>query len=434
MDVAWYGFVPIPRYSSHFSGHDLRHLLYYLWFPEKYALYSPVMSYCFWCKPLRRVYVAGVGLTKIDRHYDKGFQELVNIAVKNLIEDVKMFNPQAVVVGNMLGCSLYQQNALAALVAEAAGLRGRGAFRVEAACGSGGHAVAVGYALVASGLYDQVLVVGVEKMADYPTATVTAALAQAADFEHEAIYGASFAALNALAMRLYMHRYEAKREDLALWPVRMHEYASQNPYAQLRNRITVEDVLKSAVVADPIRLLDCSPIGDGAAAVLLVSEDVARKVSDTPIQIVGVGMGSDSLDLSSREDILNPISIRIAAQQAYKMAGVDPSKIDVAEIHDAFTITALLSIEGLGFAKAGESWKLIKDGRFAAGDKPSINLSGGLKARGHPVGATGVYQVAEIAMQLRGDFPGVKVNKAEYGLAMNTGGVATLTTVIILKR
>jgi acetyl-CoA C-acetyltransferase/acetyl-CoA acyltransferase len=373
-------------------------------------------------------------MTKVDRHYDKGFQELAHMAVKNLLNDVKECSPKAIVVGNMLSSSLYQQDSLAALVADAIGLRGKGGFKVEAACGSGGYAVATGYALVASGLYDQVLVVGLEKMADYPTSSVTLALAQAADFEHEAIYGASFVALNALVMRLYMHRYEAKREDLALWPVRMHEYGSKNPYAQLRNRITVEDVLRSAVVADPIRLLDSAPVGDGAAAILLASEDVIRKITDTPIQVAGIGLGGDSLDLSSREDLLKPTSILTASEKAYKMANAEPRQIDVAEIHDAFTITALLSIEGMGFANFGEAWKLIREERFAAGDRPSINLSGGLKARGHPVGATGVYQVAEVAMQLRGDFPGVKVSKAEIGVAMNTGGVATLTSVIVLRR
>ncbi len=380
------------------------------------------------------MYVAGVGMTKVDRHYDKGFQELVYLAVKNLLNDVKEYSPQAIVVGNMMSSSLYQQDSLAAVVTDAVGLRGKGGFKVEAACGSGGHAIAAGYALIASGLYDQVLVVGVEKMSDYPTSVVTLALAQASDFEHEAIYGASFAALNALAMRLYMHKYEAKREDLALWPVRMHEHGSQNPYAQLRNRITVEDVMKSAVIADPIRLMDSAPIGDGAAAVLLTSEDVVRKLTDTPIQVAGVGLGSDGLDLASREDLLKPISIVVASEKAYKMAGIEPKQIDVAEIHDAFTITALLSIEGMGFASFGEAWKLIREGRFVAGDKPSLNLSGGLKARGHPVGATGVYQVAEVVMQLRGDFPGVKISKAEIGAAMNTGGVATLTSIIILKR
>jgi acetyl-CoA C-acetyltransferase/acetyl-CoA acyltransferase len=383
---------------------------------------------------LRKVYVVGVGMTKIDRHYDKGFAELVHEAFVKAYEDSRGAEPEAVVVGNMLSSSLYQQDSLTALVADAMGLRGRGGFKVEAACGSGGHAFVAGYSLVASGLYDVIAVVGVEKMSDYPTARVTSALAQAADAEHEVIYGASFPGLNALAMRLYMKIYRASREDLALWPVRMHEYAYYNPYAQLRNRITVEDVLKSTTIADPIKLMDSAPVGDGAAVVILASEDMAKKFNDTPIQIAGVGLGSDALDLSSRDDLLKPLSIVKASEKAYRMAKVESKDIDVAEIHDAFTITALLCIEGLRFAEWGTSWKMIKEGRFTKDDKPALNLSGGLKARGHPVGATGVYQVAEIAMQLRGDFPGVKASSPSIGLALNTGGVATLTSVVILKR
>jgi acetyl-CoA C-acetyltransferase/acetyl-CoA acyltransferase len=383
---------------------------------------------------LRKVYVVGVGMTKIDRHYDKGFAELVHEAFVKAYEDSRGAEPEAVVVGNMLSSSLYQQDSLTALVADAMGLRGRGGFKVEAACGSGGHAFVAGYSLVASGLYDIIAVVGVEKMSDYPTARVTLALAQAADAEHEVIYGASFPGLNALAMRLYMKIYRASREDLALWPVRMHEYAYYNPYAQLRNRITVEDVLKSTTIADPIKLMDSAPVGDGAAVVILASEDMAKKFNDTPIQIAGVGLGSDALDLSSRDDLLKPLSIVKASEKAYRMAKVESKDIDVAEIHDAFTITALLCIEGLRFAEWGTSWKMIKEGRFTKDDKPALNLSGGLKARGHPVGATGVYQVAEIAMQLRGDFPGVKASSPSVGLALNTGGVATLTSVVILKR
>lgn len=383
---------------------------------------------------MKKVYVVGVGMVKIERHYDKGFAELIHEAFVKAYEDSKGAEPEAVVVGNMMSSSIYQQDSLAALASDAMGLRGRGGFKVEAACGSGGHAFLVGHALVASGLYDIVAVVGVEKMADYPTSRVTLALAQAADTEHEVIYGASFAALNALAMRLYMKKYEAPREYLALWPVRMHEYGSYNPYAQLRNRITVDDVLNSMVVADPIRLMDSAPIGDGAAVVILASEDIAKTFNDTPVEVAGVGMGSDALDLSSRDDLLKPLSIIKAAEKAYKMAKVKPSDIDVAEIHDAFTITALLCIEGLGFAEWGTSWRLIKEGKFAKEDKPAINLSGGLKARGHPVGATGVYQIAEITMQLRGDFPGVKAPSPSIGLALNTGGVATLTSVAILRR
>ncbi|MEM4513852.1 MAG: thiolase domain-containing protein [Ignisphaera sp.] len=383
---------------------------------------------------MKKVYVVGVGMTKIDRHYDKGFADLIHEAFVKAYNDSKGAEPEAIVVGNMLSGSLYQQDSLAALAADAMGLRGVGGLKVEAACGSGGHAIVAGYSLVASGIYDVVTVVGVEKMADYPTSRVTIALAQAADAEHELIYGASFPALNALAMRFYMEVYGASREDLALWPVRMHEYAYYNPYAQLRNRITVDDVLRSTIIADPIRLMDSAPIGDGAAVVVLASEDIAKKYNDSPVQISSVGLGSDALDLSSRNDLLKPLSIVKAAEKAYRMAKVEPKNIDIAEIHDAFTITGLLCIEGLRFAEWGTSWKLIKEGRFARDDKPAINLSGGLKARGHPVGATGVYQVAEIAMQLRGDFPGLKASSPSTGLALNTGGVATLTSVAILRR
>jgi len=383
---------------------------------------------------LRKVYVVGVGMTKIDRHYDKGFAELIHEAFTKAFDDSRGAIPEAIVVGNMLSSSLYQQDSLASLAADAMGLRGRGGFKVEAACGSGGHAFVAGYSLVASGLYDVVAVVGVEKMSDYPTARVTSALAQAADSEHELIYGASFPALNALVMRQYMIKYGAPREDLAIWPVRMHEHAYYNPYAQLRNKITVEDVINSNVIADPIRLMDSAPIGDGAAVVILTSEEMARRYSDTPVEVAGIGLGSEALDLGSRDDTLKPVSIVKAAEKAYSMAKVEPRDIDVAEIHDAFTITALLCIEGLGFAEWGFSWKHIRDGRFGKDDKPAINLSGGLKARGHPVGATGVYQVAEIAMQLRGDFPGLRAPSPSIGLALNTGGVATLTSIVILRR
>ena len=231
-----------------------------------------------------------------------------------------------------------------------------------------------------------------------------------------------------------MESYGVSREEMAAWPVRMHEYAYQNPYAQLRFRITPDDVLKAPIVADPITLLDSAPIGDGAAALVLASEDVARKLSDTPVEIAGVGLGSDSVDVSTRFDILDPLSVRKAAEQAYRRAGVEPKDIEIAEVHDAFTITGLLSLEGLGLAPRGEAAKLVAEGAFAKGDRPEVNLSGGLKARGHPVGATGVYQVAEIALQMRGEFPGVKASSPEVGLAQTTGGVLASTSVIILRR
>ena len=289
--------------------------------------------------------------------------------------------------------------------------------------------------MIKSGVYNAVLVVGVEKMTDHPTAVVTEALAQAADAEYELFYGASFTGLNALMMRYYMEKYQVSRREMSYWPVMMHKNAVANPYAQIRREIKLEDVEKSQVVADPIRLLDSSPIGDGAAAVLLVSENIVSKLAEKPIvEVAGSAMATDTVELSNRESLDAMPAAAQAAKKAYKMAGVEPRDIDVIEIHDAFTINAIVLLEELGFAPRGQAAKQLAEGRFAPGDKPTANPSGGLKARGHPVGATGVYQVAEVVMQLRGDFPGVKVDKAEIGLTSNIGGDGSSLIVHVLKR
>lgn len=350
------------------------------------------------------------------------------------IDDAGGEKPQALVVGNMMSSKLQEQDSLGALLADSLGLRGITAFKVEAACGSGGSALLAGYTMVASGLFNVVLVGGVEKMTDYPTKIVTRALAQAADAEYELFYGASFTGLNALIARYYMEKHGLTEEEMACWPVLMHENGSSNPYAQLRFRISTKDVLSSPLLADPIRLLDCSPIGDGAAAVMLASENVARSLNDTPIEIAGVAQAIDSVDVASRNTIDELRAARIAAERAYKMAGVEAKDIDVLEVHDAFTITGLLSLEALGFAEKGKAAKLLAEGRFRPGDKPQVNLSGGLKSRGHPVGATGVYQAAEIVMQLRGDFPGIKASRAEIGVAENIGGSGAMISVIVFRR
>ena len=383
---------------------------------------------------MRKVYVVGVGMTSIGRHYKRSMRDLFAEATLQAIDDAKGEKPQALVVGNMLSSSMGEQDSLGALLADSAGLRGIPAFKVEAACGSGGAAFFAAYNMVASGMFDVVLVAGVEKMTEHITATVTRALAQAADAEYELFYGASFTGLNALLMRYYMEKYRVSREEMAAWPVLMHENASQNPFAQLRFKITVEQVLNAMVVADPITLLDSSPMGDGAAAVMIASEEVARKLTDTPVRVAGVGLATDSVDLSTRLELDDLAAARLAAEKAYRMAGVEAGDIDVGEVHDAFTITGLLSLEALGLAGRGEAAKLVAEGRFRPGDRPEVNLSGGLKARGHPVGATGVYQIAEIAMQLRGDFPGVKASNPEVGLAENIGGHGATISVVVLRR
>ncbi len=382
----------------------------------------------------REVFVVGVGYTKIDRHFWKGDRELFAEAAWKAIEDSGNVLPKAIVVGNMTSSSLSEQDNFGALVADYAGLSGRPAFKVEAACGSGGAAFYAAYALVASGLVDVCLAGGVEKLTEQPTRRVTRALAYAAEEEYEVYYGASFTSLNALIMRLYMEKFSVTREEMSEWPVLMHENGSQNPYAQLRFKITKDQVANSMIIADPIRLLDASPIGDGAAAVMIASEEVARKITDTPVKVVGLGLATDNMYIASREDLTVLKATRKACEDALKMAKIEPRNIDVAEVHDAFSIVGVLDMEDLGFAEKGMGAKLLAEGRFRIGDKPVINPSGGLKSRGHPVGATGIYQIAEITMQLRGDFPGLKVNGAEIGLAQNVGGVGNTVSVVILRR
>ncbi len=395
-----------------------------------------------WCMVLTRepVFIVGVGLTKVDRWYTRSARDLFSEAMIRAVDDAAGIKPQALVVGNMTSSVLMEQDSLGALMADYSGLRGIPAFKVEAACGSGGAAFYAGYSLLASGLADVVAVGGVEKLTEKLTADATKALAQAADAEYELIYGASFTGLNALVTRLYMSRYGYTSEDFAYWPLRMHEYASHNPYAQLRRKTSLEAILKSPLIADPLRLFDCSPLSDGAAVVIMVrGEERAREISramgrDVLVEVAGVGFATDSVDLGSREDLLSLKSVALAARQAYRMAGVEVKDIDYVEVHDAFPITAYLALEDLGFCEKGRAAGEWRDGRFGKGDRPEVNFSGGLKARGHPVGATGVYQIAEVAMQIRGDFPGYKASDPMVGVAENIGGVGTFASVVVLRR
>jgi acetyl-CoA C-acetyltransferase/acetyl-CoA acyltransferase len=387
-----------------------------------------------------RIFVVGVGMTKIGRFYEKHAKELFAEALWKAIDDAGGVKPQAIVVGNMTSSVLMQQDSLGALVADYAGFRGVPAFKVEAACGSGGVALYTGFALVKSGVADVVAVGGVEKLTEANTETVTRALAQAADADYEVFYGVTFTGLNAMISRLYMNTFNYTDEDLSLWPLKMHEYGSYNPYAQLPRKTTLEEILNSPLIADPIRLFHAAPIGDGAAVVLLVrGEEKAREVGkitgrDTLVELSTVNVATDSVDMSTRRDLLTMESTVLASRSALAKAGLTIKDIDYVELHDAFHITAYASLEDLGFAPKGMAVKLFKEGKFQKGDKPEVNFSGGLKARGHPVGATGVYQAAEAVMQLRGDFPGFKASSPETALIHNIGGVSTIAAVAVFKR
>ena len=385
---------------------------------------------------MRNVAVIGVGMTKFGENWDKQLRDLFVEASLEAIEDagVGLRDIQALYIGNMSAGEWVEQEHLGPLLADYLGLRGVPAYRVESACASSGVAFKLAFAAVSRGLYDIVLVGGGEKMTDVKTEESTHHLASAADREYEAFLGATFPSLYALMARRHMYQYGTTREQLALVAVKNHNNGSLNPKAHFRNKITIDTVLNSPMVADPLRLFDCSPISDGGSAVIIASEDVAKKFTDTPVYVIGSGYATDTIALHDREDITTIRSIVESAKIAYKMASVEPKDIDVAEVHDCFTIAEIIAYEDLGFAKKGEGGKLIEEGQTEIGGKIPVNTSGGLKAKGHPVGATGVAQIIEITLQLRGEAGKRQVSNAEIGLAQNMGGSGSSSVVHILSR
>lgn len=386
-------------------------------------------------KPKREVAIIGTGLTKFGEHWERSLRDMAVEAGVKAVEDAKISGKdiQFIVGGNMSGGMFTGQEHGSALMADYLGLNPIGAIRTEGACSSGALALRVGFMAVASGMYDIVAVGGVEKMTDVYGPQAATALAGAMDYETEAYFGATFPGIYALIAKRHMYQYKTTREQLAMIAVKNHENAVHNPFAQYQKAITVEEVLSSPLVADPLRLLDCSPITDGSAAIILAPAEVAKKYTDTPIYIKASAQASDTLSLFARRDITTLDATVVAAKQAYAMAGVTPKDIDLAEVHDCFTIAELCAYEDLGFVKKGEGGKFIQDGICRIGGKIPINTSGGLKAKGHPVGATGIAQIIEIVKQLRGEAGKRQVNGAEIGLTHNVGGSGATAAVHILS-
>lgn len=331
--------------------------------------------------------------------------------------------------------SMSGQLSPAASVADALGLVGIPVYRSEAACATGSAALRTAYAHIASGLVDTALVVGAEVMTHVETEVATDYLAQMGDTTWEYVQGATFPAFFALIASAHMKKYHTRQEDLASVAVKNHKYAVHNPVAQFHREITVDEVMRSTVVAYPLKLLDCSPVSDGAAAVVLTSEDKAKKLSDTPVWIRGMGIASTGNILSERKDLSTIPSIRLAARRAYAQSGVGPDKIDFAEVHDCFTIAEIVAYEELGFAERGHGVDLIREGQTELGGRIPVNMSGGLKAKGHPLGATGVSMAVEATKQLRGEAErGRSVKGAEVGLAQNMGLTGQYSFVTIYSR
>jgi len=386
---------------------------------------------------MRDVAIIGSGVTKFGELWEKSLADLVAEAGISAIMDAGIDGTDidAMYIGGMSAGRFVGQEHLGALAAEVSGLSELHipSTRVEAACASGGLALHSGYLAVASGMYDTVIVGGAEKMTDVAGKEATNILASAADREWEAFFGATFPGLYALLARYHMHKYGTTPEQLAAVAVKNHHNGSMNPKAQYRREITVEDVLNSTMVADPLHLLDCSPITDGAASAVITSVEKAKEYTDDIIKIKASAQASDSISLAgrSRFDAL-PATIE-AAKRAYKQAGIEPSDIDFAEVHDCFTIAEIMAIEDLGFFKKGEGGKAAEEGLTALDGEIPINTSGGLKSKGHPVGATGIAQIHELLLQLRGKADKRQIEKAEIGLAHNVGGSGGTAVIHILE-
>jgi len=383
---------------------------------------------------MRQVAILGIGQTIIDEQWDKSLREIAGEAAFAALADAGLQKTDGLFVGNMLSSIIDGQNQLGAFIADWVGLWHQEAVKIEAACGSGGAAFRAGLMAVASGELETALVVGVEKMSDNLGHDITASLATAADADYEVDQGISFVGINALVMRRYMHEYGWKHIDFAPFSINAHANAIHNPYARLRHKITVEQFEKSAMIATPINLLDASPIGDGAAALVIVpAERVASVPGRKRIIVAGSANATDTIAVHSRKDPLFLLAAYLSSQRAYEMAGLGPEDIDVFELHDAFSIMAALSLEACGFAERGQGPRLGLDNEIKVTGRVPVCTRGGLKARGHPVGATGVYQLVEVIQQLRGECGETQVDGAKIGMAQNIGGSGATIVTHILK-
>jgi len=383
----------------------------------------------------RDIAIIGVGMTKFGEFWERGYRSLITESGSRAIIDAGIDGKDidAIYVGSMTPGRLIGQEHVGALVADYAGLVGVPATRVEAACSSGGLALHQAYLAIKSGLYDIVVVGGVEKMTDVATEHATVALAGAADQEWEGFHGITFPGLYAMMARRHMVDYGTTDEQISMVSVKNHANGKLNPYAQFQYDVSLQDVMNSSMVADPLRLLHCSPITDGAATVVLASGETAKKFCKKPVWIRGTALATDTLSLHERKSITKIEASVVAGGKAYQMAGVKPSDIDFAEVHDCFTIAEILAIESLGFCKIGEGGKITEDGETKIGGRIPINTSGGLKAKGHPVGATGIAQAIEATWQLRGEADKRQVKDAKIGLTQNVGGSGATCTVHIFS-
>lgn len=380
------------------------------------------------------VVIAGIGQTPVGESWEISIRELAFNALEAALEDSGRLLPQALFLGNMVAPMLSRQAHLGALVADFAGLNGIEAYTIEAAGASGGAALRVGYLAIASGQADVALVVGVEKLTDQVGGGVEAALASSSDSDYEAIQGVTPTAQAAMLMRRYLHEYNVPREAMGGFPMTAHSNAVANPNAMFRKAIRQDLYDRAGVVSDPLNMFDVAPNADGAAAIVLARRDLLPSSFTHPlVRIAGSSLVTDTLSLHDRPEPLVFHAARLSVERACRMAGIIPDDVDFFELHDAYSIYTALSLEAAGFSQSGQAWKLAQNGYLSLGGELPITTMGGLKARGNPGGASGVYQVVEAVTQLRGQAGDNQVVGARKGLVQALGGPASTAVTHVLE-
>jgi len=385
---------------------------------------------------LRDVVIIGIGETNFGELWDKSLREIGIEAGLEALRDAGVSGEEVerMYIGNMSAGKLIDQEHVAPLIADYAGLSNIPSTRIESGGASGGMALSEAYKTVASGMDDIVVVGGAEKMTDVAEEEAKRILSSTADQEWETVFGATFDSLYAMMARYHMDEYGTTREQLAEVAVKNHANASKNPNAQFPRETSKDFVMGAPVVSDPLGMFDCAPLSDGGAALVLCPAERADEFEGEPIEIVSMGEGGDTMAVHEREEIGTMGSTKRAAEKAYERAGITAKDIDFAEVHDNFTITEIMAIEDLGFFEKGEGGHATEEGKTRLNSEISVNTSGGLKAKGRPVGAVGISQAVEAVEQLRGDAGERQVEDPEYGLTHNIGGTGASAVVHVFRR
>ncbi|MCG2864634.1 MAG: acetyl-CoA acyltransferase [Vulcanisaeta sp.] len=377
------------------------------------------------------VYIVAHSLVPGGRHYEKGLKELFAEAFLKVLDQVGNSNLGAVYVANAFSEVLQDQSVLGAFLSDYVGLRRTPAIRIESGDGSSGVAILEAYNMVKAGVYDCVAVVGVEKMHDVTSIKLNKALATITDYEYEGFFGITPAAQAAMAMREYMLKYGYDYEDLASWPIKMHERGSKNPYAYMRKQATLKDVLESEVIADPLRLYDAAPAVDGSAAVVLCNKPLK---SDAVVRIDGIGIGAYGTYMGQRDTLTELLSVKDAVNMALRMAHSSIGDVNLVEVHDTYSILGILALESMGFVRPGETPRLLSTGALDVGNKLVVNASGGLKSMGFPGGASGMYEIVSMVMELTNQKPFDSLGNAGLGVVQDMAGFDLVSTAIVLRR